>query len=101
MVRAMAEKTSALEDENAALKAYGRPRFGRRSEKLGSAVAGAEEEAQQAYVFEEIETGIAALKAQTGPYWSCPMPWRRWFRGNGPKIGQRGQAPLPLWMRSG
>lgn len=55
MVRAMAEKTSALEDENAALKArsldadarikrlmqilkaYDRARFGRRSEKLGSA----------------------------------------------------------------
>lgn len=84
MVRAMAEKTSALEDENAALKArsldadarikrlmqilkaYDRARFGRRSEKLGSAGAGADEEAQQAFVFEEIETGIASLKAQTG-----------------------------------
>jgi len=84
MVRTMAEKTSALEDENAVLKArsldadarikrlmqilkaYDRARFGRRSEKLGSAGTGADEEAQQSFVFEEIETGIAALKAQTG-----------------------------------
>ena len=74
MVRAMAEKTAVLEDENAALKArsldadarikrlmqilkaYDRARFGRRSEKLGTAGAGADEEAQQAFVFEEIET---------------------------------------------
>ena len=84
MVRAMAEKTSALEDENAALKArsldadarikrlmqilkaYDRTRFGRRSEKLGAPAISADEEAQQSFVFEEIETGIAALKAQTG-----------------------------------
>jgi transposase len=84
MVRAMAEKTSVLEEENAALKArshdaeertkrlmqilkaYDRARFGRRSEKLGSARAGADEDAQQAFVFEEIVTGIAALRAQTG-----------------------------------
>ena len=84
MVRTMAEKTSALEDENAVLKArsldadarikrlmqilkaYDRARFGRRSEKLGSAGASADEEAQHSFVFEEIETGIAALKAQTG-----------------------------------
>lgn len=81
MVRAMAEKTAVLEDENAALKArsldadarikrlmqilkaYDRARFGRRSEKLGTAGAGADEEAQQAFVFEEIETGISALKS--------------------------------------
>src|SRR5574343_35878 len=84
MVRAMAEKTSALEDENAALKArsldadarikrlmqilkaYDRTRFGRRSEKLGAPAISADEEAQQSFVFEEIETGIAALKAQVG-----------------------------------
>jgi transposase len=84
MVRAMAEKTSVLEEENAALKArsldveerikrlmqilkaYDRARFGRRSEKLGAPAVSADEEAQQAFVFEEIETGIAALKAQTG-----------------------------------
>jgi transposase len=83
MVRAMAERTSALEDENAALKArsldtdaritrlmqilkaYDRARFERRSEKLGAAGDGADEEAQQSFVFEEIETGIAALRAQT------------------------------------
>jgi transposase len=84
VVRAMAEKTSALEDENAALKArsldanarikrlmqilkaYDRARFGRRSEKLGASEASADDEAQQAFVFEEIETGIAALRAQIG-----------------------------------
>jgi hypothetical protein len=48
------------------LKAYDRARFGRRSEKLGAAVAGGDGESQQAFVFEEIETGIAALTAQTG-----------------------------------
>jgi transposase len=84
MVRAMAEKASVLEEENAVLKArsldadarikrlmqilkaYDRARFGRRSEKLGAAGDGSDEAAQQAFVFEEIETGIAALKAQTG-----------------------------------
>jgi hypothetical protein len=84
MVRAMVEKTSVLEEENAALKArsrdadaritrlmqilkaYDRARFGRRSEKLGAAGDGADEEAQQSFVFEEIETGIAALRAQVG-----------------------------------
>lgn len=84
MVRAMAEKTSALEDENATLKArsrdaeerikrlmqilkaYDRARFGRRSEKLGSAGAAADEAAKQAFVFKVIVTGIAALRAQTG-----------------------------------
>jgi transposase len=84
MVRAMAEKTSVLEEENAALKArsldadaritrlmqilkaYDRARFGRRSEKLGAAGDGADEAAQQSFVFEEIETGIAALRSQTG-----------------------------------
>lgn len=84
MVRAMAQKTAALEDENAALKArssdaderirrlmqilkaYDRARFGRRSEKLGAGALNADEEAQQAFVFEETLTGIAALRAQTG-----------------------------------
>ena len=47
------------------LKAYDRARFGRRSETLGSATAG-EEDAQQALLFEEIETGISALRAQVG-----------------------------------
>lgn len=47
------------------LKAYDRARFGRRSEKLGS--AGPDDEAaQQAFLFEEIETGISALRAQVG-----------------------------------
>ena len=84
MVRAMAEKTAVLEDENATLKArtsdaderiqrllqilkaYDRARFGRRSEKLGTSGPSEDADAQQAFVFEEIETGIAALKAQIG-----------------------------------
>lgn len=84
MVRAMAQKTAALEDENAALKArssdaderikrlmqilkaYDRARFGRRSEKLGAGGSSENDEAQQAFVFEEIETGISALRAQVG-----------------------------------
>ncbi|MDP3316858.1 MAG: IS66 family transposase, partial [Devosia sp.] len=84
MVRAMAQNTAALEDENAALKArssdaderikrlmqilkaYDRARFGRRSEKLGTGGPSEDEDAQQAFVFEEIETGIAALRAQIG-----------------------------------
>ncbi|MGY4157943.1 transposase [Bradyrhizobium sp. USDA 4461] len=82
MVLAMAEKAAradALESEVAdlkarnadadarierltqILKAFDRARFGRRSEKLGSANG---DDEQQALVFEEIETGIAAIKAQ-------------------------------------
>ncbi|TCN31303.1 IS66 family transposase [Sinorhizobium americanum] len=82
MVLAMAEKaarTDALESEVAdlkarnadaderierltqILKAFDRARFGRRSEKLGSPST---DDEQQAFVFEEIETGIAAIKAQ-------------------------------------
>lgn len=80
MVLAMAGKaarTDALESEVAdlkarnadarierltqILKAFDRARFGRRSEKLGSANG---DDEQQAFVFEEIETGIAAIKAQ-------------------------------------
>lgn len=80
LVCAMAEKAArveALENENrdlkalnaaaderiarltSILKALERNRFGKRSEKLG---AGAAAE-QQAFVFEEIETGIAEIKA--------------------------------------
>ena len=47
------------------LKAYDRARFGRRSEKLGFATTG-DEDLQQAFLFEEIETGISALRAQVG-----------------------------------
>ncbi len=43
------------------LKAFHRARFGRRSEKLGSPTT---DDEQQAFVFEEIETGIAAIRAQ-------------------------------------
>ncbi len=81
MVLAMAEKASRvealekqvddLEARNAdaderierltqILKAFDRARFGRRSEKL---VATADDD-QHAFVFEKIETGIAAIKAQ-------------------------------------
>lgn len=80
----MAQKAAVLGDENAALKArssdadariqrllqilkaYDRARFGRRSEKLGTSGPHMDEDTQQAFVFEEIETGIAALKAQVG-----------------------------------
>ncbi|MFK3664697.1 IS66 family transposase [Ochrobactrum teleogrylli] len=43
------------------LKAFDRARFGRRSEKLGSPST---DDEQQAFVFEEIETGIAVIRAQ-------------------------------------
>jgi transposase len=43
------------------LKAFDRARFGRRSEKLGAAAV---DDEQHAFVFEEIETGIAAIKSQ-------------------------------------
>ena len=42
------------------LKAFDRARFGRRSEKLGAAAI---DDEQQAFVFEEIQTGIAAIKS--------------------------------------
>ena len=48
------------------LKAYDRARFGRRSEKLSGIASPDGEDAQQAFVFEEIETGISALRAQVG-----------------------------------
>ncbi|MEY4891144.1 MAG: hypothetical protein RIQ75_2274 [Pseudomonadota bacterium] len=84
MVRAMAQKAAVLEGENAALKArssdaderiqrlmqilkaYDRARFGRRSEKLGTSGPSDDTDAQQAFAFEEIETGIAALRVQFG-----------------------------------
>jgi transposase len=83
MVLAMAAKASrvdALESEVGDLKArnadaderikrltqilaaFDRARFGRRSEKLRP--TSADDDEQRAFVFEEIETGIAALKAQ-------------------------------------
>jgi transposase len=48
------------------LKAYDRARFGRRSEKRGASGPSVDEDAQQAFVFEEIETGISALRARVG-----------------------------------
>ena len=81
MVRAMAEKAARVEalekqvddleartadaDERIErltqiLKAFDRARFGRRSEKLASSTV---DDEQHAFVFEEIETGIAAIKA--------------------------------------
>lgn len=77
----MADKTAALENENAALKAgrsdaderirrlmqilkaCDRARFGRHSEK--PCAVSEDNEAQRAFVFEEIEIGIAA-QAQLG-----------------------------------
>lgn len=47
------------------LKAYDRARFGRRLEKLGSATTDGED-MQHAFVFEEIETRISALRTQVG-----------------------------------
>ena len=41
------------------LKTLRRGRFGKRSEKLG-----ADEAAQQSFVFEELETGLAAVEAR-------------------------------------
>jgi transposase len=79
MVLAMAEKAAALENQvadlktlNASaeeriarltsiLKALERSRFGRRSEKLGSKTL---DDEQGAFVFDEIETGIAAAEAE-------------------------------------
>lgn len=43
------------------LKAFDRARFGRRSEKLAAASV---DDAQHAFVFEEIETGIAAIRGE-------------------------------------
>lgn len=100
MVLAMAEKAAradALECEVAdlkarnaderierltqILKAFDRARFGRRSEKLGSPST---DDEQQAFVFEEIETGIAAIRAQVNkggerPDGKCPPRPRKGF----------------------
>lgn len=46
------------------LKAFDRARFGRRSEKLASSTV---DDEQHAFVFEEIETGIAAIKVRSRP----------------------------------
>ncbi|SCX10722.1 Transposase [Agrobacterium sp. DSM 25558] len=56
-----ADADELIERLNQILKAFDRARFGRRSEKLGS--QGIDDE-QQAFVFEEIETGIAAIRAK-------------------------------------
>lgn len=55
-----ADADARIERLTQILKAFDRARFGRRSEKLGSACG---DDEQQAFVFEEIETGIAAIKA--------------------------------------
>jgi transposase len=56
-----ADADTRIERLTQILKAFDRARFGRRSEKLGSAHDGDD---QQAFAFEEIETGIAAIRAQ-------------------------------------
>ncbi|WP_446471736.1 IS66 family transposase, partial [Bradyrhizobium australafricanum] len=56
-----ADADTRIERLTQILKAFDRARFGRRSEKLGTANG---DDEQQAFVFEEIETGIAAIKAQ-------------------------------------
>jgi transposase len=56
-----ADANERIERLTEILKAFDRARFGRRSEKLGSPTA---DDEQQAFVFEEIETGIAATRAQ-------------------------------------
>jgi len=79
MVLAMAEKTDALKTEVADLKALNasaderiarltsilkaleRARFGRRSERLGSHTL---DDEQSAFVFDEIQTGLAAVQAE-------------------------------------
>ncbi|RWR04034.1 IS66 family transposase, partial [Paenirhodobacter populi] len=67
-IEALKVSNAAAEDRirelTAILKAFDRSRFGRRSEKLGA--MSEDDEAQQAFVFEEIEIGIAALQAQVG-----------------------------------
>ncbi len=50
------------------LKSFDRARFGRRSEKFGGEGQIGDADAQQTFVFEEIETGIAALTAQVSPH---------------------------------
>ena len=104
MVLAMAEKaarTDALESEVAdlkarnadaderierltqILKAFDRARFGRRSEKLASPTI---DDEQQAFVFEEIETGIAAIRAQVNKSVTHP-------NGKRPPRPRKGFAP--------
>ena len=54
-----ADADARIERLTQILKAFDRARFGRRSEKLGSSTI---DDEQQAFVFEEIETGIAAIR---------------------------------------
>jgi transposase len=71
------------------LKAFDRARFGRRSEKLGSPTT---DDEQQAFVFEEIETGIAAIRAKVNK--GRPAP--RWQTSAAATQGLR----TPLWSGS-
>lgn len=48
-------------------------RLEKSSEKLGTSESTEDEDAQQSFVFEEIKTGIAALRAQAGK-----VPGSRW-----------------------
>ncbi|SCY90425.1 Transposase [Rhizobium sp. NFACC06-2] len=50
-----------IERQTEVLKTFDRARFGRRSEKLAAASV---DDEQHAFVFEEIETGIAAIRAK-------------------------------------
>jgi transposase len=109
MVLAMAEKAAradALESEVAdlkarnadaderierltqILKAFDRARFGRRSEKLASPTI---DDEQQAFVFEEIETGIAAIRARSTR--AQPIPTANVRRG-------RAKASHRIWNGS-
>lgn len=56
-----ADADECIERLTQILTAFDRARFGRRSEKLATASI---DDEQQAFVFEEIETGIAAIRAQ-------------------------------------
>ncbi len=55
-----ADAAARIERLTQSLQAFDRARFGRRSEKLGSAN---DNDEQQAFVFDEIETRIAAITA--------------------------------------
>ena len=70
------------------LKAFVRARFGRRSERLGAVSI---DDAQQAFVFEEIETGIAAIRAQVNR--ALPIRTANVHRG-------RARASHRIWSAS-
>ncbi|AUX78924.1 IS66 family transposase [Sinorhizobium fredii] len=78
-----AEADERIERLTQILKAFDRARFGRRSEKLGSPST---DDEQQAFVFEEIETGIAAVRAQVNK--GCERP-----NGKRPPRPRKGFAP--------